>query len=122
MSITGPWMHNGGFDNLEDVVKHHLNPEFHYAIMIYRLPPSLKASYKGDSAVINRILASLYPLVTTSPGLSQSEVQDLIAFLGALTDSSAMDINAIIPKTVPGGLPVEDVQLTTKPGRRKYGY
>jgi cytochrome c peroxidase len=38
--------------------------------------------------------------------LSDSQIADLLAFLGALTSPTATDLSHIVPEAVPSGLPV----------------
>jgi len=41
------------------------------------------------------------------PDLSDDEIADLVAFLGALTDPAAADLGHLVPERVPSGLPVD---------------
>ena len=40
--------------------------------------------------------------------LTDGEVSDLLAFLESLTDPSSRDLEALVPESVPSGLPVAD--------------
>ncbi len=60
---------------------------------------------QGDPTLRGRIAqANELPAVQ----LSDAEVADLLAFLGALTDPASRDLRDVIPERVPSGLPVED--------------
>ncbi len=109
VALTGPWMHNGAYDRLEDAVKHHLNPknsliEFDAT----RLPQELQTTYKDDPQVREKLLSNLDPMVAAPKRLTATEFDDLMAFMYALTDSSALELNSWIPDHVPSGLPVEN--------------
>lgn len=92
VGLTAPYMHNGAFTTLEDVVRHYSNPQrsFHS----YRYAPERYASHyseamfaDGDDARnasrIERIDHRLMP----PPGFSDTEVAALTDFLeNALTD------------------------------------
>ncbi|MEM9833847.1 MAG: cytochrome c peroxidase [Bacteroidota bacterium] len=110
VAITGPWMHNGAYNDLEDVIKHHLDPKT--ALVNYdvnQLSPELRSTYKGDETVITRVLGNLDSLVSTPTDLSEKEVQFLISFLYSLTDSSAVNLTKLTPLEVPSQLPVGEI-------------
>lgn len=109
VALTGPWMHNGAYNTLEAAVLHHLNPAA--ALQNYdcsELPEELQASCKKDKELNQRIINYLDPKLKTQIDLSKGEIKDLLAFLNALTDASALKLDQIIPKQVPSGLPVSD--------------
>lgn len=123
VSITSPWMHNGAYTDLEEVLQHHLDPAF--ALRNYdleKLPVELKASFKGDKTLINRIIYNLDSLVKESKQIKRKEMIDLLAFMEALTDTSTNELKEMIPKTVPSGLIVETlpVQEINKARQRSY--
>lgn len=131
---TGPWGHDGAFERLEDVVRHHLDPL--KSLETYRLRDGqLSALDNVVEVVAKRASLRLEPLSERRRSaflardgwiqenaemrsriaaanelekltLSDSEVADLIAFLESLTD--ARDLEALVPERVPSGLPVED--------------
>lgn len=108
VAITGPWMHNGAFDNLRDVILHHLDPEKSLRNYdVNQIPNELKNSYKGSKEVIDRMLSTLDASVRKMPDLNDQDLNNLLAFLEALTDASATDLSSIIPERVPSGLAVE---------------
>ena len=115
VTLTGPWMHNGAYNQLEDAILHHLDAA--KALVQYdvqQLEPGLRDTYKGDETTIKRILETLAPKVAEPGSLSDQDLGDIVAFLGALTDSAALNLSGNIPKTVPSGLVVE---TTTGPGK-----
>ena len=108
VTLTGPWMHNGAYNELEDAILHHLDAA--KALSEYdveQLEPDLRETFKGGEAVIDRILETLDTKLAKPKSLSNRDLQDIMAFLGALTDRAALDLSGNIPKAVPSGLPVE---------------
>ncbi len=109
VAITGPWMHDGAFTTLEGAVRHHLDPET--SLQTYdvgQLDPRLRETFQGDAETIAAILVNLDPMLATPLVLSDQEVNQILAFLEALTDPAAADLSGDIPESVPGGLPVDD--------------
>ena len=106
---TGPWMHNGAYTSLRQVVAHHLNPA--QALRTYdvaQLDPDLQNTFQGDEATIIALLETLDPTLNTLPALSSQEIDQLLAFLEALSSPSAAYLPGDIPHSVPSGLPVAD--------------
>lgn len=109
VALTGPWTHAGAFNSLSAVVRHHINPE--HSLRNYdvsQLPLPFQLTVRDDEATIQWTLATLDPLIQQVPELTDEEVDQLVAFLEALTDPAAVDMRHLIPATVPSGLPVED--------------
>lgn len=107
--ITAPYMHDGAYQSLDQVLHHYLNPTaalsaYDGATLDSRLKPSLHA----DAATIHAILATLDPLVATPLPLTEADLADLRAFLFALTDPASISMIQDIPATVPSGLSVFD--------------
>ena len=135
VTMTGPWGHDGAYDRLEDVVRHHLDPVESLeryvpdADALPRLPRVLELTASGsrlgsewlsdarlsgylmrDSWVqlsprLRQRIAEANELVAVS--LTDAEVADLLAFLESLTDPSSRDLSDVIPDRVPSGLPVD---------------
>jgi len=109
VALTGPWTHNGSYLKLEDVIRHHLNPEV--GLRSFN-PSTLPAIYQDEvhleGELIWEMLETLDPLVATPRDLTDEELDQLIAFLNALTSPSAVDLSDLVPETVPSGLPVFD--------------
>jgi cytochrome c peroxidase len=106
--VTGPWMHNGAYTSLAGAVLHHLDPAG--ALLSYdasQLSPALRPSVRDDPATAAAVLATLDPLVRTPPALSEEGLDDLMAFLGALTSPTLELLPLVIPDEVPSGLPVD---------------
>lgn len=107
VALTAPYMHDGAFGTLEEVVRH-----YNDAVTTLRnydpspLDPSVRALYHGDAATIDAILGSLDGRLRQPLGLTDEEQRELVAFLESLTDPAAKNLNAIVPGSVPSGLPV----------------
>ncbi|HKN68479.1 MAG TPA: cytochrome c peroxidase [Gemmatimonadaceae bacterium] len=106
VELTAPYMHDGAFATLDAVVRHYNNVEQtlrNYDVS--QLDPRLRAQYRGDAATIEAILAATNPTIRQPLGLSETEIHQLVAFLESLTDPAARDLSAMIPASVPSGLP-----------------
>jgi cytochrome c peroxidase len=104
VALSGPWMHNGAYTSLEGAVRHHLDPAT--AVETYdisQLDPGLRGTYQEQPAV----LSTLDPLVATPLVLSDRQVNDLLAFLEALTSPTTANSCELIPESVPSGLPID---------------
>ncbi len=100
-------MHNGAYPTLEAVVRHYNDvPKSLREYDVTQLAPALRASYHGDQQTINAILATLDGRLRQPMNLTDDKLSDLVAFLESLTDPTARDLGALVPATVPSGLPV----------------
>lgn len=107
--LTGPWMHNGAFASLDDVIRHHLDPEQSLRTYDERgVDPELAGTFVGDEETITTLLSTLAPKLVTDASLSDDDIADLRAFLSALTDPATLDLRHLVPPSVPSGLPVAD--------------
>ncbi len=82
---TGPWLHNGAYDSLEDVVRHHLDPEA--MLRAYdgsHLPLGLGTTLQNEPVTMDAILRTLDPLLQNEGRLSGEEIGQIVAFLEAL--------------------------------------
>jgi cytochrome c peroxidase len=80
-SITGPYMHNGMLSSLKEVV------EFMNA-----------GVSQNDNVSADMLASDMTPL-----GLTEKEIDQIVAFIESLTDE---DFDKIVPTSVPSGLPV----------------
>ncbi len=113
VALTGPWMHNGAYTSLEAVIRHHLDPVA--GLRNYdssQLAPDLRGHVVTDSSTVAgalraaRLLTTLDPLVATPRSLTDQQIDQLLAFLNALTDPAAASLESLVPDAVPSGLPV----------------
>jgi cytochrome c peroxidase len=110
VTLTGPWMHNGAYADLETVIAHHLDPAA--ALAAYdpavQLPPALQNEvHLTPELAIEMMLAQVDPALGDGRALSAAELAALLAFLEALTDPAAADMADLVPEQVPSGLPVD---------------
>ncbi|HSC13784.1 MAG TPA: cytochrome c peroxidase, partial [Gammaproteobacteria bacterium] len=99
VALTGPWGHDGAFNSLAAIVRHHLSPQnslARYDPAQVVMPPrpdldALDLVVHGDRAVVAAI-ASAIELGPLQPALAEREVLDVLEFLHALTDPSATDL------------------------------
>ncbi|PWT72276.1 MAG: hypothetical protein C5B46_07055 [Proteobacteria bacterium] len=101
------FFHNGAFNKLDDAVRYHLNAvegAKTYDPAKYGVPPDLR-----NMADFQPVLERLAPQLKRVPKLSDDEIKDLVAFLDeGLLDERAKpnNLRALIPESVPSGLPV----------------
>lgn len=108
VELTGPWMHDGAYTDLESAVRHMVGPAS--ALASYDptgLRPELQNTVRSSPPETEFILDTLDLYVATDRRLSDTQVEDLLAFLGALTDPAATDLTSLIPASVPSGLPLD---------------
>lgn len=136
VELTGPWGHAGSYGSLEEVIRHHLDPEG--AVTEYRLEPGTLPAVAGvKQQVATGSVIAYQPVnparradfgkrdgwVQQSPDLrgllieanelnalelSRDEIAEIEAFLTALTDPRSRDLMHLVPERVPSGLPVAD--------------
>ena len=112
VELTGPWGHDGAFPTLQAVVRHHLHPQAALAKADLERPlkparPDLAALdflVQDDPARRNAIAA--YSELGENV-LEASDIEDLLAFLHALTDPASRNLADTIPGSVPSGLPID---------------
>lgn len=105
VALTGPWMHSGSYTSLEAVVNHYRNPA--NSIRNYnaaQLDPRFRNQVHVQEQINLGILGSISPLIQPV-GLSNNDVNDLVAFLNSLTTDGAGSIAA--PARVPSGMPID---------------
>lgn len=114
--LTGPWTHAGAYTTLEGVIRHHLDPVTslnNYDTTQAILPPFPTNSnvaiidFKEQNDLTARAArAATNELAPIS--LTDDQVDELMAFMYALTGDSALNFKDKIPLTVLSGLPVAD--------------
>ena len=107
VELTAPYMHNGAYGSLEQVVRHYTNADS--ALRNYdvnQLEPALRLQYRGDPASIAKIAQNMDPRVRQGIRLTPLEQQQIVAFLKSLTDPAARNLSASVPASVPSGLPI----------------
>lgn len=113
VTMTGPWGHDGAYNDLEQMVRHHLNPV--EALNNYDISQAVLPS-RTDLDKIDIIVhqdkqrrQAIIDAIEIKPiKLTDKEISDLMAFLHALTDVNCIDLRKTIVNRVPSGLPVRD--------------
>lgn len=111
--LTGPWGHAGAYDNLTDLIQHHLDPYTateNYDRSQVKLPPrsdldEIDFTVQDDVIRRNAILQSVE---LESRSLNATQIARLIDFLDAATDRRSVNLRNEVPRTVPSGLPIFD--------------
>jgi len=109
VEVTGPWTHAGGYGDLQDVVRHFLDPVAALAAWDPSwMRPEWAATARQEPDVLAEILGGLAPALDQRIELTDEQVADLVAFLTeALTDPRTADPDHFAPPdTVPSGLPL----------------
>ena len=110
VTLSGPWMHNGAFTSLEDLIRHKFDPAASLDDYdVSQLPEHLQDSVRLDQATLDALKASLDPDLPIGEALDDEMVQDLMAFMASLTSPSADLMLQTIPDTVFSGLEVENL-------------
>jgi cytochrome c peroxidase len=113
--LTGPWGHDGFFNSLEAVVRHHLDP---LDSLLNADPSQVVLPPREDLDALD-LLAFDDPAVTAAIAaaielapqeLPDRDVADLLEFLQALTDPAAQDLRKSVPTRVPSGLPLAEIK------------
>ena len=113
IALTAPYGHDGAYDTLEAMVRHHLDAEAaisNYDVTQAVLPsrPDLDAIdfiVMNDSQRVDEIKQANEP---DEIHLSDKQFGYLMDFLHSLTDPAALDLRRNTPRRVPSGLPLAD--------------
>lgn len=105
---TGPYMHNGAYTSLYDVIKHHINPlEMLQEYDASQLDDGLEKTFRLNTSTILAMSQTFSSEVNVVPNLTEYEIAQLIAFLESLTSPSTNNLSHLVPDAVPSGLPVD---------------
>jgi cytochrome c peroxidase len=112
VALTAPYGHNGAWPTLEGIVRHHLDPEGARAAWrpeMARLPDAPWLSEIDFVVRQDRLEAARHAraLDIRPRALEAAEIDQIVAFLHALTGETADDRPLGRPETVPSGLPVD---------------
>ncbi len=86
VTMTGPWFHNGVYNDLHTAVRHHFDPATY--LTQYdgsHLPPDLQATVQNAPVTTDAILSTLSPQLPLTYPVSDQEIGQLLAFLAALS-------------------------------------
>ncbi len=111
VTLTAPYGHNGAYPTLEGIVRHHLNPADGFSkwqpehANLPVVPWLAAADFRSLDDKFER--ARLVAKVDIEPVLlSNTQVDKLIEFLGALTGTDSIKGQLGVPDQVPSGLEV----------------
>ena len=112
VALTAPYGHNGAYPTLDAMIRHHADPLGSAATWtpdMAKLPEvpwlaTVDFAIRQDKAEMARQAAvnDLRPM-----SFSEQDINDLVAFLNALTGETALNRPMGRPETVPSGLPVD---------------
>lgn len=113
IALTAPYGHSGSYNDIESVVRHHLDPV--YSLYEYDQTqaalPSREDLDSEDYTVMqnSQRTAEIARHNELQPiKLNNEEVAQLIEFLHALTDKTSIDMRNDVPSSVPSGLSIHD--------------
>ncbi|MEM7060959.1 MAG: cytochrome-c peroxidase [Pseudomonadota bacterium] len=107
--LTAPYGHAGAYSDLVSVIRHHLDPAESVAsydrasAKLPALPETADFEILESPQEVQNILAASE---LTLPPLSNRQIDQVLAFLKALTDRKGLRGRLGVPETVPSGLPV----------------
>lgn len=107
---TGPYGHSGAYGTLEQVIRHHLDPvgSLKAYLETYAVLPDDIAGGDFDLMKDASEVAKIAQANTLEPmTLTDTEIDEIIAFLHALTDEQSLKGALGIPPSVPSGLPID---------------
>ena len=107
VELTAPYMHNGAYATLDQVLRHYTNADS--ALRSYdasQLPEALRSTYRSDPTSLAAISQNMDFRVKEGITLTSQERAQIVAFLKSLTDPAARDLSAHVPVSVPSGLPI----------------
>lgn len=112
VTLTGPWGHNGAYPTLEGIIRHHADPLAALDAWTPDLAALPAAEWLGSIDFViqsdTREMARVRQAVDIRPvALSDADIADLVAFLGALEGGYSRYGRLGIPDAVPSGLAVE---------------
>ncbi len=105
------FMHNGAYVCLEDAVRHHTDV---YTSLDNYTNTILSPSLRGPMGPVQPMLDLVHELSAEPRELTDGDVEDLVAFMHALSDPDAHPdrLASIIPADVPSGLALQDFDFT----------
>ena len=104
VALTGPWGHDGAFTDLRAFVDHYSESDLKLrAVTTSHLEPLLQNTLLPTA---EQILATRDPLLQ-GVAFPAEVIDEVTAFMGALTDPAALTLSDAVPATVPSGLPVD---------------
>ena len=109
VALTAPYFHSGAYATLAQTIVHHadiVNSATGYDPGLH-LPQEFYSSVRPFN-LDEQLTTVAVDLVDGLP-LTTQEIDDLVAFMQALTDPAAVELHHFIPAGVPSGLPLDPV-------------
>ena len=104
VELTGPYGHDGAIASLQGFVEHYSESDLKLlAFDPLQLEPALRTTLLPNSADILAQRDTLLKGVVLTPVI----VGQLMDYMSALTDDRARNLNDIVPRHVPSGLPID---------------
>lgn len=103
VAVTGPWAHDGAFEDLGNLVRYHMDPETNWlSFDLGALQPEIQivGTVENTTDVIAELASERAAGTTLLPprfGASDQQIADLVAFMEALTDPRVLDAAAMEP-------------------------
>ena len=112
VELTGPYGHNGAFETLEGIIKHHLNPQKSFdqwrpeEARLVSAPWLAQIDFvvRQDAREMHRVRSKI-DIVPIQ--LNSTEIADLVSFMTALTGKSTSKLSLGVPVSVPSGLSID---------------
>jgi len=74
-----------------------------------QVEPELVGTFQDDTETFNTLINSIdQSLLNPVVALNDDDVDDIMAFLSALTDPSSINLKDLVPDELPSGLPLND--------------
>ncbi len=117
IEVTGPYGHSGAYATLRDMVVHHLNPEQaidKYDFNLSNLDPGIqKTNAEANTRLaLNQLntLRNAGNSMLVNVDLSDSEIDQVVDFLEALTDRCVAD-QSCVSQWIPTGIDPDNLRL-----------
>lgn len=106
VELTAPYGRLGQYTELADFIEHYHNPV--KALKKYDIEQlELEELHATQLDTVQAVLANGMDPLLDDVKVNNGHVDDLVAFMKALTDDDARDLHDLIPATVPSGIPVD---------------
>lgn len=112
VALTPPYFHSGSAPSLEAAIRHHANiynSAADFDPSANAVPPALYSSLQPFAP--QKQWANVAPALAQGLPLDDADIAALIAFLDALTDPAATELDWLTPASVPSGLPLDPLPL-----------
>ncbi len=116
VTLTAPYFHDGAYATLEAAITHHCNivdGATAYDPSANGVPPTFFSSLQPFQPA--KQWASAAQQLQKGLPLNETDIADLVAFLGALTDPAATELDHFVPESVPSNLPLDQSQAAIRP-------